>query len=256
MPLLLPDMVDTCIKPYMPSGPIFIRREYELQKHENRLRFKLFDTLPSSSGALMKFPSCFASLEDAVPGIIIDMRYAGPGNFIGDPIDGYEAPKALLTLPAARAVASVQSALASQGLGLKIFDAYRPVRAVQHFIRWAADPGDIRKKTEYYPNLDKPDLFQLGFISANSAHCRGSTIDLTLVSLTGGGELPMGSAFDYFGPSSRRDYDGLTRAERTNRDLLRTAMDAAGFDGIEQEWWHFTLRDEPYSGRRFDFVIR
>ncbi|MGD0634985.1 MAG: M15 family metallopeptidase [Beijerinckiaceae bacterium] len=203
----------------------------------------------------MTIPPFFTDLAALIPGLITDIRYAGAGNFIGEPVDGYHAPRGLLTQEAAQALAGVQDDLAASGLGLKVFDGYRPVRAVQHFVRWAQDAGDIRGKAEFYPHLDKPDLFRLGFISADSAHCRGSTVDLTLVILATGDELPMGSAFDFFGPESCLDYSGLSPNERANRDRLHAAMAARGFEGFEQEWWHFTLRGEPYPATRFDFPI-
>jgi D-alanyl-D-alanine dipeptidase len=203
----------------------------------------------------MSIPPFFVDLTALIPSLIMDIRYAGTRNFIGEPVDGYQAPLGLLTQEAARALARVQQDLAASGLGLKIFDGYRPVRAVQHFVRWARDAGDIRGKAEFYPHLDKPDLFRLGFISADSAHCRGSTVDLTLVALATGVELPMGSAFDFFGPASCLVYDGLTASERASREQLHAAMAAHGFVGFDQEWWHFTLRDEPYPDTRFDFPI-
>ena len=203
----------------------------------------------------MTMPPFFRDLGTLIPSAVMDIRYAGPHNFIGQPVDGYEAPRGLLTAEAAESLSRVQQTLAVDGLGLKIFDAYRPVRAVRHFVRWAQDPADIKMKTDYYPGLDKPDLFRLGFIAADSAHCRGSTVDLTLVRLATGAELPMGSAFDFFGPPSGLGYRGLTSHEQINRDRLQAVMSAHGFDGFETEWWHFTLRGEPCPATRFDFPI-
>ncbi|MDR3461295.1 MAG: M15 family metallopeptidase [Beijerinckiaceae bacterium] len=203
----------------------------------------------------MTIPPFFTDLAALIPSLILDIRYASAGNFIGEPVDGYQAPRGLLTQEAARALAAVQDDLAASGLGLKVFDAYRPARAVRHFVRWARDADDIRGKAEYYPHLDKPDLFRLGFIAADSAHCRGSTVDLTLIALASGDELPMGSAFDFFGPESTLNYSGLSPNEFANRERLHAAMAARGFEGFAQEWWHFTLRDEPYPATRFDFPI-
>ena len=201
-------------------------------------------------------PAGFVRLGDAIPGIMLDARYYGADNFVGAPVDGYEAPAAILTQPAAAALRQVQAALRARGFALKVFDAYRPQTAVDHFVRWAADPADDRTKAEYYPDVPKSELFARGYIAEMSGHSRGSTVDLTVVRLSDGAELDMGTPFDFFGPESAVDYDDLTDAQRANRRLLADAMLAHGFEPYPEEWWHYTLADEPYPGTYFDFPVR
>ena len=190
-----------------------------------------------------------------VPGLLTEIRYAGSHNFVGRPIDGYEAPLCLLTPEAARALARVQAEVAREGLGLKVFDCYRPVRAVADFVRWARDPEALAGKAEFYPEVDKRDLFRLGYIAERSGHARGSTVDLTLVDRASGAELAMGTPFDLFSPRSGAGAD-LPEPERGNRALLRAAMERAGFIPYAEEWWHFTLRGEPHRGEGFDVPVR
>jgi len=183
------------------------------------------------------------------------MRYAGTHNFVGARVDGYDKPVCLLTRPAAEALAQVQRDLAASGFGLKVYDCYRPVRAVRHFIRWARDLGDTRTKAEFYPEVDKRHLFALGYIAARSGHSRGSTVDLGLVRLADGSEPDMGTRFDTLGP---RSWPGDTRVSaeaRRNRALLAAAMRRHGFRPYDREWWHFTLRREPYPATYFDFPV-
>ena len=177
---------------------------------------------------------------------MLDVRYHGADNFVGAPVDGYEAPAAILTRPAADALRQVQERLRARGFGLKVFDAYRPQAAVDHFVRWAADPADRRTKAEYYPGVPKSELFSRGYIAEASGHSRGSTVDLTVVRLSDGAELDMGTPFDFFGAESAVDYPGLTGGQRANRRLLADAMQAHGFQPYAEEWWHYTLDDEPY----------
>jgi len=179
----------------------------------------------------------------------------GDNNFIGRPVDGYQAPAAILTTEAARALSYVSMDLAEQDYGLKIFDAYRPQRAVNDFIKWAKDPGDIRMKEEYYPRVDKNDLFSLGYIAKKSGHSRGSTIDLTLVDKKTGKELDMGSHFDYLDPISAHGSPLITQQQNHNRELLKIAMEKRGFKSYSGEWWHYTLINEPYPDRYFDFAV-
>jgi zinc D-Ala-D-Ala dipeptidase len=204
-------------------------------------------------------PAGFVDAADLVQGLVVDMRYDGPENFVGTRIDGYEAPRCLLARPAAAALAMVQRALSARGLGLKVFDCYRPTRAVAHFVRWARDIGDIARKAQYYPDIDKRDLFRLGYIAARSGHSRGATIDLTLVqrdALGGGAELEMGTPFDFFSPKSSPSDRSVADAARVNRTALAAAMVRAGFQPYRKEWWHFTLRDEPYPDRYFNFPVK
>jgi D-alanyl-D-alanine dipeptidase len=184
------------------------------------------------------------------------MRYFEGSNFVGRRIDGYEAPICLLTREAAVALAAVQRDLATSGLGLKVFDCYRPVRAVAHFVRWSRDFSDQQNKYEYYPDFDKRDLFRDGYISARSGHSRGSTIDLTLVRLSDKQELDMGSPFDFFGPRSARLNRSISADAHSNRNVLAAAMARRGFRGYWKEWWHFTLAGEPFPETYFDFPVR
>ena len=199
--------------------------------------------------------SGFALVSDAVPDVILEIRYYSTYNFIGSRIDGYEQPVALLTKEAAQALRAVSDDLIVKGYRLKVFDAYRPQRAVDHFVRWAQEPGDIRMKPYFYPELDKQTLFPLGFIARRSGHSRGSTVDLTLFDMAAGKELDMGGPFDYFGELSHGDYRGVTEKQYQNRMLLREAMTRRGFRPLAEEWWHFTLNNEPYPDTYFTFPV-
>ena len=199
-------------------------------------------------------PPSFADAAAVIPDLVVDMRYFGAANFVGTRVDGYEAPVCLLTHQAVTALAAVQRDLRPRGLGLKVFDCYRPVRAVRHFVRWARDP-DTGTKAEFYPHVAKGNLFREGYIASRSGHSRGSTVDLTLVTLPGGDELDMGTPFDFLSPQSGQG--GRVSAEaRANRKLLADAMRARGFIPYDKEWWHFTLRNEPFPNSYFDFPVR
>jgi len=200
-------------------------------------------------------PAGFVYLDEAVPEVIANARYAGSDNFVGAPVDGYLVPRVVLTTPAAAALRQVAKTLAPFGLGLKVFDGYRPQTAVNHFMRWAADLQDTRTKTNYYPRVAKENLFRDGYIAEKSGHSRGSTVDLTLVNLADGNELAMGTPFDFFGPESWPDYRQLDAQTRANRALLQQLMLRGGFRALAQEWWHFTLDQEPWPERYFDFPI-
>ena len=200
-------------------------------------------------------PSGFVLLADYVPGIIQEIRYYSTYNFIGDRIDGYEEPCALLTKEAARALKSVNNEMNAMGFRLKVFDAYRPATAVKHFVLWSIDDLDLRMKPFFYPDLDKEELFKRGYIASQSSHSRGSTVDLTLLDMTTGKEVDMGSPFDLFDEISHPDYQGITAKQYENRMMLRTAMMRHGFEPIYCEWWHFTLKDEPYPNTYFDFPV-
>ena len=199
--------------------------------------------------------SGFVVLADYVPSIIQEIRYHSTYNFIGDRIDGYEEPCALLTVEAARALKSVSGELASQGYRLKVFDAYRPAAAVKHFVQWSVDDLDLRMKPFFYPDLDKAELFQRGYIASKSSHSRGSTVDLTLLDMQTGKEVDMGSPFDLFSEVSHPDYRGITDEQYVNRMYLRDAMVRNGFTPIFCEWWHFTLADEPYPETYVEFPV-
>ena len=200
-------------------------------------------------------PSAFVVLADYVPAIIQEIRYYSTYNFIGDRIDGYEEPCAILTMEAARALKSVSSEMNVMGYRLKVFDAYRPAAAVKNFVLWGLEDTDIRMKPFFYPDLDKEELFMKGYIASRSSHSRGSTVDLTLFDMRTGKELDMGSPFDYFSEVSHPDYTGITKEQYDNRMLLRNAMLRNGFEPFDCEWWHFTLRDEPFPDTYFEFPV-
>ena len=200
-------------------------------------------------------PAAFVDVAAAVPGLLTDMRYAGSHNFVSRPIDGYEAPHCLLAQPAAAALAGVSRDLAPRGLVIKVFDCYRPTRAVANFVHWARDLNDTAGKAEFYPSVDKRTLFRDGYIASRSGHSRGSTIDLTLAHADGR-ELDMGTPFDFFSPRSWTADPTITSEQHANRMLLAAAMGHRGFRGYDKEWWHFTLRGEPFPDTYFDFPVR
>ena len=200
-------------------------------------------------------PSGFVVLADLVPGIVPEIPYYSTYNFIGDRIDGYEEPCAILTREAARAVKAASNELLVQGYRLKVFDAYRPAAAVKHFVFWGIEDQDVRMKPYFYPDLEKQALFAEGYIAKRSSHSRGSTIDLTLLDMKTGKELDMGSPFDFFSEVSHADYRGITEEQYRNRMLLQRVMVRNGFVPLDCEWWHFTLKDEPYPDTYFDFPV-
>jgi D-alanyl-D-alanine dipeptidase len=199
--------------------------------------------------------SDFVVLADSVPGIIQEIRYHSTYNFVGDRIDGYEEPCALLTKEAARALKTVSNKANVAGYRLKVFDAYRPVAAVKHFVLWGIDDLDQRMKPFFYPDLEKQELFRKGYIAGQSSHSRGSTVDLTLLDMTTGKELDMGSPFDFFSEISHPDCTSITEKQYDNRMLLRDLMLKNGFVPIDCEWWHFTLENEPYPDTYFEFPV-
>ena len=201
-------------------------------------------------------PAGFVDAASVVPGLVVDMRYAGSSNFIGRPIDGYEAPVCILTRQAAEALGEVQAELKPFGMGLKVFDCYRPARAVADFVRWAEDATDTKMKSEYYPDLDKSRLFVEGYIADRSGHSRGSTVDLTLVYLPYESEVPMGTGFDFFSTRSWPTDAAQPSGVRAHRLLLSIIMQRHGFKPYAKEWWHFTLADEPFPETYFDFPVR
>ena len=202
-----------------------------------------------------KDASGFVLLADFIPSIVQEIRYYSTFNFIGERIDGYEEPIALLTIEAARALKTVANEMNVKGYRLKIFDTYRPTTAVKHFILWGIEDEDVRMKPYFYPNVVKQNLFSEGYIAKKSSHSRGSTVDLTLLDMRTGKEVDMGSQFDWFGIESHPDYRGITEEQYENRIFLRDAMIRNGFLPIDCEWWHFTLADEPYPDRYFEFPV-
>jgi D-alanyl-D-alanine dipeptidase len=199
--------------------------------------------------------SGFVLLADMVPGIVQEIRYYSTYNFIGDRIDGYEEPVAICTKEAARALKAVSNELNVQGYRLKVFDAYRPACAVRHFVLWGIEDLDLRMKPFFYPDLEKQELFVKGYVASQSSHSRGSTIDLTLLDMATGKEVDMGSPFDMFSEISHPDYTGITEEQYANRMRLQKAMVRGGFVPIDNEWWHFTLADEPYPDTYFEFPV-
>jgi D-alanyl-D-alanine dipeptidase len=210
--------------------------------------------LNMTSASTQERPQGFVDVATVVSGFIPEMRYAGSHNFVGRPVDGYLAPRCILAQPAAAALAEVARDLAPRGLVIKAFDCYRPARAVMNFVRWARDLNDAVGKAEFYPNIDKRALFRDGYIASHSGHSRGATIDLTLAT-SDGHELDMGTPFDYFSPQSSTAAV-VTPAQHANRMLLVDAMTRRGFRNYDREWWHYTLRGEPYPDTYFDFPVQ
>ena len=221
--------------------------------------------------------SQFVAITDVVPDAILEIRYFSTYNFVGQRIDGYEEPTALLTRQAADSLKAVSDELCKQGYRLKIYDAYRPQKAVDHFVRWAQNLNDTKMKQYFYPDLDKSVLFEQEYIYERSGHTRGSTVDLTLFDMATEKELDMGGTFDWFGPESHPDFCGnpetgkytgdnskspaepkrsITAEQFEHRMILRRAMLAHGFKPIDTEWWHFTLKDEPFPETYFTFPVK
>jgi D-alanyl-D-alanine dipeptidase len=222
-------------------------------------------------------PRPFVALSDVAPTILQDMRYFTPHNFVGRRIDGYLEPTCILTRQAAEGLRKAQQQLRKRGYTLKVYDCYRPQRAVDHFVRWAKDLADEKMKAEFYPNVAKDRLFADGYIAEKSGHSRGSTMDLTIVKLPPRPQRPyvpgeplqpcfapqrfpdntadMGTGFDCFDPLAHTDNPAITGEARQNRDLLKNTMAAAGFRNLPEEWWHYTLNDEPFPDTYFDFPV-
>ena len=199
----------------------------------------------------------FVLLADVCPDIIQEIRYYTTYNFVGERIPGYERPVAYLTRQAADSLKLVCDDLKEQGYRLKVFDAYRPQMAVDFFVRWGSDLDDQRMKEYFYPDCPKSELFRRGYIAHKSGHTRGSTLDLTLFDMKTEREVDMGGTYDFLGETSHYNYSrGLTRDQINHRRILREAMMRHGFKPIAVEWWHFTLRNEPYPDHYFTFPIR
>lgn len=209
----------------------------------------------TSAGQTKELPEGFVYLDKIIPDLIVEMRYAGTNNFLGVPVTGYKKPTAILTEPAALALQKVQEELKNSGFCLKIFDAYRPQRAVDYFIKWSRDATDTLKKKEFYPDLQKNQLFRLGYIATKSGHSRGSTVDLTMVKADSGEPVDMGGSYDFFGEISHHSSTEITKEQKENRELLRKTMLKHGFLPYPQEWWHYTYRPEMFPNTYFDFVV-
>ncbi|WP_329388074.1 M15 family metallopeptidase [Streptomyces sp. NBC_01351] len=203
-------------------------------------------------------PSGFVALREVDPSVRQDMRYAGARNFTGGVVDGYEEPVCLLARPAAEALRRAQGRLLVRGYSLRVYDCYRPQRAVDRFVRWAREadgPGDWERKAEFYPNVERDRLIPEGYIAEKSGHSRGSTVDVTLEGIPWGREVDMGTAFDFFDPLSHTDDPRVTGAARANRQLLKRVLGEEGFVNLPEEWWHFTYEPEAYPDSYFDFPV-
>lgn len=197
-------------------------------------------------------------IQSLVPDIALEIRYAGSDNFVGRPVDGYQAPKCFLHEQVAEALQRVEADLRAENMRLKIFDCYRPRRAVLHFMRWVQDGNDQRTKPKYYPDLDKRALVG-GYISPTSGHSRGATLDLTMMACDARQHcepLDMGTGFDFFGPIANTDSPLATQRQIANRHRLREAMGRQGFENYPMEWWHFTFKPEPTPETAFDFPVK
>lgn len=220
------------------------------------MRVRLFLILIFGYGSCFgQLPTGFVYVTDSIPTIKVELRYCSDNNFLASIVDGYEAEMAILTAQATKALKNVQNELAGQNLSIKIFDSYRPQRAVNHFIRWAKDLNDTINKSSFYPDVAKQHLFREEYIASRSGHSRGSTLDITLVDLKTNKELDMGSTYDFFGSESWVDYEQITPKQKENRMLLQTVMLKHGFRNYPKEWWHFTLRGEPFPDTYFDFIV-
>lgn len=202
-----------------------------------------------------KLPEGFVHLTEVDSTIQTELRYITKNNFIGKPIDGYLKTTVIVTSKTANALKEVQQILQKKGLSLKIFDAYRPQKAVNHFVKWARVLGDTLMKEDYYPRVPKSELFKQGYIASKSGHTRGSTVDLTIVNTKTGEELDMGSPYDFFGQESHTYFKNLSSEQKKNRLYLREIMLEKGFKPYNNEWWHFTLRNEPFPKTYFSFPI-
>ena len=200
-------------------------------------------------------PEGFVHVKEVIPDLDVELRYFSTHNFVGDTIDGYKANLLILTLPTAKALKLVQDELQNQNLCLKVYDGYRPQRAVNHFMRWAKNLNDTLNKQEFYPTVEKRFLFRDGYIATQSGHSRGSTIDLTIIDGNTNEPLDMGSPYDYFGEPSWVDYQNISEQQKYNRQLLQKVMLKHGFRNYAQEWWHFTLIGEPFPDIYFDFLV-
>ena len=241
------------------TSPVFLAQLEKARTEFQRLTGKMSPTDDASQ---------FVNLAEAIPDVILEIRYYSTYNFVGTRVDGYEEPVALLTKQAADSLRAVSEDLKKQGYRLKIFDAYRPQCAVDHFVRWAANVNDTLMKPYFYPKVPRNKLFELGYIARKSGHTRGSTVDLTLFDMATEKEVDMGGTFDWFGEESHPDFGGnpttgkyrknehITAEQFHNRMILRNAMLRHGFKPIPEEWWHFTLKNEPFPDTYFTFPVK
>lgn len=216
----------------------------------------LLFTTANAQSTKNSLPTGFVYVTDYIPAIQVDLRYCGSDNFVGKPVNGYIDNKAILTKRATEALMKVENELNKKNLGLKIFDAYRPQRAVNHFQEWAKAVNDTITKRKYYPTIDKRNLFKDGYIATKSGHSRGSTIDLTIIDLHTKKEIDMGTIFDFLGPQSGHSFPNISTTQKQNRQLLKSTMEKYGFKPYSKEWWHYTYIDEPYKKTYFDFLVQ
>lgn len=209
-----------------------------------------------SSNLVAQIPKGFVSVNEVIPDIEVELRYYTSNNFVGKPIDGYNSNALILTKETANALRLVHEALQDHNLCLKVYDGYRPQRAVNHFVFWARELHDTINKQTFYPHVDKRNLFKEGYIASKSGHSRGSTVDLTIIDGNTGIPLDMGSPYDFFGEASWVEYANITEKQKANRQLLQSIMIKYGFRNYPKEWWHFTLRGEPFPNSYFDFLIK
>ncbi|MGK0329225.1 MAG: D-alanyl-D-alanine dipeptidase [Paraglaciecola sp.] len=203
-----------------------------------------------------ELPDGFVYLSDVDKTIKSELRYLSSNNFIGKPIDGYSNNRVIITKPAAINLKKIQTELLKKGFSLKIFDAYRPQQAVNHFVKWAKVLNDTLMKKEYYPEVHKSELFNLGYIASKSGHTRGSTLDVTIINIKTAKELDMGSPYDFFGVQSHPFYPKISKEQKENRVFLRAIMLQNNFKPYENEWWHFTLIEEPFPNTYFNFPVK
>ena len=201
-----------------------------------------------------QLPNNFVYLDEIIKDVVINLKYLSNDNFIGSPINGYINNRIIITKEAASALKHVQEDLSHFGYGLKVFDAYRPQKAVDHFVKWSKN-NNKKMKSTHYPNVKKKRLFKEGYIASKSGHSRGSTIDLTIIDLKNNKELDMGTIYDFFGKESWVDYSNLSSKQRANRLLLQSLMKKYGFRPLKEEWWHFTLHNEPFPEKYFNFNV-
>lgn len=215
----------------------------------------LFSILFFATFSFAQLPEGFVYVKDIIPDLDVELRYATTNNFIGKPIDGYQSNHLILTEQTANALKLIQQELQMQNLCLKVYDGYRPQRAVNHFMHWARELNDTINKQQFYPNVDKRNLFIEAYIATRSGHSKGSTVDVTLIEGNSGKSLDMGSAYDFFGVESWVNYENISLLQKKNRQLLQAIMLKHGFINYPREWWHFTLKDEPFPNTYFDFLV-
>lgn len=203
-----------------------------------------------------ELPKSFVYIKDVIPNAAFEIRYAGQNNFVGDCIKGYNSPVAILSKHAADALLLVQNEVKKEGYSIKIFDAYRPQMAVDHFVKWSKDAKDTLMKANYYPDIPKNRLFQLGYIASRSGHTRGSTLDLTLIDSKTGLEVDMGSSYDFFGEISHHNTLKINEQQKKNRKFLMHTMMKYGFRPYPAEWWHYSFRNEPFPDTYFNFPVK